>query len=108
MAFLSGVHFLTGLHCKLRPNAEGTYSLEVITTLFCLKLQFPNRVFLVRGNHEDLEARCSPLYSNQLPLATSLLLVQDRQPCGFGGAVLWFEALCSTRGCYWDSRHCWS
>jgi hypothetical protein len=23
MAFLSGVHFLTGSHCKLRPNTEG-------------------------------------------------------------------------------------
>jgi hypothetical protein len=23
MAFLSGVHFLTGLHCKLRPITEG-------------------------------------------------------------------------------------
>jgi hypothetical protein len=28
-------------------------ALQVITTLFCLKLQHPNRVFLVRGNHED-------------------------------------------------------
>jgi hypothetical protein len=23
MTFLSGVHFLTGPHCKLPPNAEG-------------------------------------------------------------------------------------
>jgi hypothetical protein len=23
MAFLSGVQFLTGFHCKLRPNNEG-------------------------------------------------------------------------------------
>jgi hypothetical protein len=24
MAFLSGIHVLTGWHCKLRPNPEGT------------------------------------------------------------------------------------
>jgi hypothetical protein len=23
MAFLSGIHFLTGWHCKFRPNTEG-------------------------------------------------------------------------------------
>ncbi|EDQ88236.1 uncharacterized protein MONBRDRAFT_32893 [Monosiga brevicollis MX1] len=32
---------------------RGKFSLEVMTLLLCLKLRYPERVFLVRGNHED-------------------------------------------------------
>jgi hypothetical protein len=28
---------------------RGTYSLEVMTLLMCLKLRYPERIFLVRG-----------------------------------------------------------
>lgn len=31
---------------------KGNFSLEVITLLFSLFLQFPERIFLLRGNHE--------------------------------------------------------
>jgi diadenosine tetraphosphatase ApaH/serine/threonine PP2A family protein phosphatase len=34
---------------------RGKHSLEVICLLVALKVQFPNRVFLVRGNHESPE-----------------------------------------------------
>ena len=34
---------------------RGKHSLEVICLLLALKLQFPSRVFLVRGNHESPE-----------------------------------------------------
>lgn len=32
---------------------RGRYSLEVLCLLLALKIQYPHRVFLVRGNHED-------------------------------------------------------
>jgi hypothetical protein len=32
---------------------RGRYSLEVLCLLLAFKLQYPQRVFLVRGNHED-------------------------------------------------------
>ena len=32
---------------------RGKFSLETVCTLFALKCQYPARVFLVRGNHED-------------------------------------------------------
>jgi hypothetical protein len=33
MAFLSGGHFLTGLHCKLRPNTEGVLFADPVVGL---------------------------------------------------------------------------
>jgi len=38
---------------------RGSYSLEVIIVLFCLLVRFPNRVFLIRGNHE-FRGVCNP------------------------------------------------
>eukprot|EP00759_Apiculatamorpha_spiralis_P031890 PhF_6_TR33620/c0_g1_i1/m.49100 len=32
---------------------RGPHGLEVILTLFCLKIMFPEKVILLRGNHED-------------------------------------------------------
>lgn len=32
---------------------RGYFSVEVISLLLCLKVRFPNRIFLTRGNHES-------------------------------------------------------
>ena len=34
---------------------RGPHSLEVMALLFCIKVRYPNKVFLIRGNHEDSE-----------------------------------------------------
>ena len=32
---------------------RGYYSVESVSLLVCLKVRFPNRIFLTRGNHES-------------------------------------------------------
>eukprot|EP00931_Biecheleriopsis_adriatica_P056748 TRINITY_DN33651_c0_g1_i1.p1 TRINITY_DN33651_c0_g1~~TRINITY_DN33651_c0_g1_i1.p1 ORF type:complete len:497 (-),score=74.20 TRINITY_DN33651_c0_g1_i1:157-1455(-) len=60
---------------------RGRHQLEVVTLVFALKLVFPSKIVLVRGNHEDLamnkhmgkygfEARCTHRLGEQPGLAT--------------------------------------
>lgn len=39
---------------------RGAYGIETICLLFCLKIKYPKRVFLLRGNHES--ASISKIY----------------------------------------------
>ena len=32
---------------------RGYYSVEIISLLICLKIRYPKRIFLIRGNHES-------------------------------------------------------
>lgn len=59
---------------------RGTYSLEVVATLFCLKLRYPRRVFLIRGNHEDSEV--NQCFGFQAECISRL---------GSDGSVVWTE-----------------
>jgi serine/threonine-protein phosphatase PP1 catalytic subunit len=80
---------------------RGPHSIETISVLLCLKILFPNNVFLLRGNHETIEIsalygfseECERLYSTEiwakfnelfrfLPLAA---VVSNRIFCVHGG-----------------------
>lgn len=39
---------------------RGQYGIETICLLYCLKIKYPNRIFLLRGNHES--ASISKIY----------------------------------------------
>lgn len=49
-----------GDYCDRNP-----YTLEVLELLMSLKMENPNQVFLVRGNHEDLALNLSQLHENR-------------------------------------------
>lgn len=65
---------------------RGAQGLEVVILLFALKLRFPNRVFLLRGNHESrnatdvygFRAECARKYGAEL--WTSVTAAFDRLP----------------------------
>lgn len=57
---------------------RGKFSLEVISILFSLKIMFPDRIFLLRGNHEDASLN-----------STSGFLFECRQKFGVNGDAIW-------------------
>lgn len=46
---------------------RGLYSIETISLLTCLKLRYPDRVQLVRGNHESRAVTQVSEYSTDTP-----------------------------------------
>ncbi|KAJ1607337.1 calcineurin-like phosphatase [Cryptosporidium canis] len=57
---------------------QGKFSLEVISILFSLKIMFPDKVFLLRGNHED--AYINSIYGFRL---------ECKQKFGVNGDIIW-------------------
>ncbi|KAJ1610945.1 calcineurin-like phosphatase [Cryptosporidium canis] len=57
---------------------QGKFSLEVISILFSLKIMFPDKVFLLRGNHED--AYVNSIYGFRL---------ECKQKFGVNGDIIW-------------------
>lgn len=50
---------------------RGKFSLEVIVLLFSLKLRHPDRVCLVRGNHEDRLINEVPIYVDSIVFSSN-------------------------------------
>lgn len=89
---------------------RGYYSLETITYLFCLKIKYPDHIFIIRGNHEcravtrvyGFYDECMRKYGNAkpwtyfvalfdfLPLAA---LVENKIFCAHGGIAQSFPKL---------------
>ncbi|KAK9319039.1 Metallo-dependent phosphatase-like protein [Lipomyces orientalis] len=81
---------------------RGYFSIETISLLTCLKLRYPNRVFLVRGNHESrgisqnygFYSECKAKYGNSsvwnyftdmFDYLTLSVVIDDRIFCIHGG-----------------------
>ena len=70
---------------------RGPHQLETVIFLFALKILYPTRVFLIRGNHGECASLCS------IPLFSHLVLLEFRQQnknmsrCGAVG----FDKACS-------------
>lgn len=92
---------------------RGMFSVETISLLVCLKLRYPNRVHLIRGNHESrgvtqsygFYTECSRKYGNanvwhyftdMFDFLTLSVVINDQIFCVHGGK------LGSTRFLVWD------
>ena len=56
---------------------RGYYSVETITLLTLLKLKWPERITLIRGNHESRTVTRVRLFFRMASLSNPSLLVQD-------------------------------
>lgn len=89
---------------------RGRYSVETITLLICLKIRYPNRVTLVRGNHESrgitqtygFSLECKSKYGtlNVWKYFTDLfdylvlgVVIDDTILCVHGGLSPWIHTL---------------
>lgn len=84
---------------------RGMFSVETISLLVCLKLRYPNRVHLIRGNHESrgvtqsygFYTECSRKYGNanvwhyftdMFDFLTLSVVINDQIFCVHGGELL--------------------
>ena len=84
---------------------RGMFSVETISLLVCLKLRYPNRVHLIRGNHESrgvtqsygFYTECSRKYGNanvwhyftdMFDFLTLSVVINDQIFCVHGGMVV--------------------
>jgi hypothetical protein len=84
---------------------RGMFSVETISLLVCLKLRYPNRVHLIRGNHESrgvtqsygFYTECSRKYGNanvwhyftdMFDFLTLSVVINDQIFCVHGGTTL--------------------